>query len=143
MASNHKHPENDVAWFIVGDKLAIITTEGTDSTSVHSKSGDWKAIDEAVTDGVLIHYYAEPNTVDALSDYPDIDNAMHASIVDYVKSKLYIDRAGSSADPNASGTAMNLAMLHEKQWRDALVKFGTRRRDKIGGQRAVRTFDLR
>ena len=68
MASNHKHPENDVAYFIVGDKLAIITTKGTDSSSVHSKAGDWKAIDEAVTNGVLIHYYAEPNTVDELTD---------------------------------------------------------------------------
>tara|TARA_R100000008_G_scaffold85159_1_gene74359 strand:+ start:615 stop:1046 length:432 start_codon:yes stop_codon:yes gene_type:complete len=143
MASNHKHPENDVAWFIVGDKLAIITTKGTDSSSVHSKAGDWKAIDEAVSNGVLIHYYAEPNTVDELTDYPDIDNAMHANIVDYVKSKLYIDRAGNAADPNASAVAMNLAMVHEKQWRDALVKFGTRRRDKIGGLRSVRTYDLR
>ena len=56
MASNHNHPEGDMAWFIVGDKLAIITTKGTDSSSVHSKAGDWKAIDEAVTDGVLIHH---------------------------------------------------------------------------------------
>ena len=143
MASNHKHPENNVAWFIVGDKLAVITTKGTDSTSVHSKSGDWKAIDEAVTNGVLIHYYAEPNTVSALTDYPDIDNAMHSNLVDYVKSKLYIDKAGSAPDPNVSATAMNLSMVHEKQWKDSLIKFGTRRRDKIGGLRAVRTFDLR
>ena len=26
MASNHKHPEADIAWFLVGDKLAIVTT---------------------------------------------------------------------------------------------------------------------
>ena len=68
---------------------------------------------------------------------------MHASIVDYVKAKLYIDKAGTSGDPNISATAMNLSMVHEKQWKDSLIKFGTRRRDKIGGLRAVRTFDLR
>jgi|TARA_R110002020_G_scaffold348838_1_gene562467 hypothetical protein len=143
MASNHKHPENDIAWFIVGDKLAITTTKGTDSTSVHSKSGDWKAIDEAVTNGVLIHYYAEPNTVDSLDDYPDLDNSMHASIIEYVKSKLYIDKAGTSNDPNTAATAMNMSMVHEKSWRDSMVKFGSRRRDKIGGTRVVKTFDLR
>jgi len=143
MASNHKHPENDIAWFIVGDKLAITTTKGTDSTSVHSKSGDWKAIDEAVTNGVLIHYYAEPNTVDSLDDYPDLDNSMHASIIEYVKSKLYIDKAGTSNDPNTAATAMNMSMVHEKSWQDSMVKFGSRRRDKIGGTRVVKTFDLR
>ena len=143
MASNHKHPENDIAWFIVGDKLAITTTKGTDSTSVHSKSGDWKAIDEAVTNGVLIHYYAEPSTVDSLDDYPDLDNSMHASIIEYVKSKLYIDKAGTSNDPNTAATAMNMSMVHEKSWRDSMVKFGSRRRDKIGGTRVVKTFDLR
>ena len=143
MASNHKHPENDIAWFIVGDKLAITTTKGTDSTSVHSKSGDWKAIDEAVTNGVLIHYYAEPNTVDSLDDYPDLDNSMHASIIEYVKSKLYIDKAGTSNDPNTAATAMNMSMVHEKSWRDSMVEFGSRRRDKIGGTRVVKTFDLR
>jgi len=143
MASNHKHPENDIAWFIVGDKLAIVTTKGTDSTSVHSKSGDWKGIDEAVTNGVLIHYYAEPNTVDSLDDYPDLDNSMHASIIEYVKSKLYIDKAGTSNDPNTAATAMNMSMVHEKSWQDSMVKFGSRRRDKIGGTRVVKTFDLR
>ena len=143
MASNHKHPEADIAWFIVGDKLAITTTKGTDSSSVHSKSGDWKAIDEAVTNGILIHYYAEPNAVDSLDDYPDLDNAMHASLIEYVKSQLYIDKAGSSNDPNVAATAMNMSMVHEKKWHDNMVKFGSRRRDKIGGTRVVKTFDLR
>ena len=148
MASNHKHPESDIAWFIVGDKLAIVTTKGTDSSSVHSKSGDWKGIDEAVTNGVLIHYYAEPDSLSTtassrLTAYPDLDNAMHASLIEYVKAQLYIDKAGSSNDPNVAATAMNMSMVHEKKWHDNMVKFGSRRRDKIGGTRVVKTFDLR
>ena len=139
MASNHSHPEADIAWFIVGDKLALVTTKGTDSSSVHSKSGDWKGIDEAVTNGILIHYYAEPNALSTtastrLTAYPDLDNSMHASLIEY---------AGASDDPNVAATAMNMSMVHEKKWQDSMVKFGSRRRDKIGGTRVVKTFDLR
>ena len=148
MASNHSHPESDIAWFIVGDKLALVTTKGTDSSSVHSKSGDWKGIDEAVTNGILIHYYAEPNALSTtastrLTVYPDLDNSMHASLIEYVKAKLYIDKAGTSNDPNVAATAMNMSMVHEKKWQDSMVKFGSRRRDKIGGTRVVKTYDLR
>ena len=138
MASNHKHPENNVAWFIVGDKLAIITTKGTDSTSVHSKAGDWKAIDEAVTNGVLIHYYAEPNAVSAITDTPDVDNVFHNSIVDYVKSRLYQDKAGNSNDGALAQVSLNLASVHESKWREAVKKNGMRKRDKTGGTRAIR-----
>ena len=70
--SNHKHPEDDIMWFMQGDNLAISTTKGTDSTSVHSKLGDLKAIDESVMEGILIHYYAEPTAVSAIDGTLDL-----------------------------------------------------------------------
>ena len=60
-----------------GDNLAISTTKGTDSTSVHSKLGDLKAIDESVMEGILLHYYAEPTAVDDITDSLDLDNSLH------------------------------------------------------------------
>ena len=140
--SNHKHPEDDMAWFIQDDHLAVVTTKGTDSTSVHSKLGDWKAIDESVIEGFLLHYTAEPNTVTALTGTagtPDIDNTLHPFLVDYVKCKLYMDRAGqlSSADPNASSISMNLSNQHERKWKECLVKYGSKKRDKVGGSRRI------
>ena len=137
--SNHKHPEDDMAWFIQDDHLAVITTKGSDSTSIHSKLGDWKGIDESVIEGFLIHYMAEPNAVSAITDTPDIDNTLHSFLVDYVKCKLYMDRAGllSLSDANASAVTMNLSSQHERKWKESLIKYGSKKRDKVGGPRRI------
>jgi len=141
--SNHKHPEDDVVWFMQGDNLAISTTKGTDSTSVHSKLGDLKAIDESVIEGILLHYYAEPTAVDDITDTLDLDNALHLFVVDYVKSRLFMDKAAQSTDAAIVSSSLNLSNTHERSWKDALVKFGTRKREKVGGSRIVRPFDFR
>ena len=137
--SNHKHPEDDMGWFLQGDHLAVVTTKGSTSTSVHSKLGDWKGIDESVIEGFLIHYTAEPNAVSALTDTPDIDNTLHSFLVDYVKCKLYMDRAGqlSISDANASSISMNLSSQHERKWKECLIKYGSKKRDKVGGPRRI------
>ena len=141
--SNHKHPEDDIMWFMQGDNLAISTTKGTDSTSVHSKLGHLKAIDESVIEGLLLHYYAEPTAVDDITDTLDLDNALHLFVVDYVKSRLFMDKASQSTDAAVVSSSLNLANAHERKWKDALVKFGTRKREKVGGSRILRPFDFR
>ena len=141
--SNHKHPEDDIMWFMQGDNLAISTTKGTDSTSVHSKLGHLKAIDESVIEGLLLHYYAEPTAVDDITDSLDLDNALHLFVVDYVKSRLFMDKASQSTDAAVVSSSLNLANAHERKWKDALVKFGTRKREKVGGSRILRPFDFR
>jgi len=135
--SNHTHPEDDMGWFIQGNHLAVVTTKGSTSTSVHSKLGDWKGIDESVIEGFLIHYMAEPNAVSAITDTPDIDNAFHTCLIDYVKHRLYQDKAGKSADPNIAMSNMSLAGLHEAKWNEAVKKHGMQKRDKIGGSRSI------
>ena len=141
--SNHKHPEDDVVWFMQGDNLAIATTKGTDSTSVHSKLGDLKAIDESVMEGILLHYYAEPTAVDDITDSLDLDNSLHLFVVDYVKSRLFMDKAAQSSDAAVVSSSLNLSNAHERSWKDALVKFGNRKREKVGGSRIIRPFDFR
>ena len=141
--SNHNHPEDDIMWFMQGDNLAISTTKGTDSTSVHSKLGDLKAIDESVMEGILIHYYAEPTAVSAIDGTLDLDNSLHLFVVDYVKSRLFMDKAAQSTDAAVVSSSLNLSNAHERTWKDALVKFGTRKREKVGGSRIVRPFDFR
>jgi len=143
MASTFNYPENEIAWFIKGDYLAIVTTSGSDSSSVHSKLGDWKAVDESVTDGLLIHYYAEPDAVSAINDSIDVDNTLQPAIIDFVKQKLYLDRAGVSSDPNVSAIAMNLARRHERSWIDSIKRYGMKKRDKVGGTRTIMPYDLR
>ena len=137
MASSYKYPEDYIAWFIKGNHIAIVTTKSSSSGSTHKKLGDFKAIGEAVTNGVLLHYQAEPNAVSAITDTPDIDNVFHTSLIDYVKHRLYQDKAGRSADPNIAMSNMSLAGLHEAKWNEAVKKNGMQKRDKTGGDRRI------
>ena len=142
MASTYKYPEDYISWFIKGNHLSIVTLKGDDGTSTHSKYGQYKPIDEAVTNGILIHYQAEPNAVSAITDTPDVDNVFHTCIIDYVKARLYQDKAGSSADAGISGGSMNLAAMHDGKWNEAVKKHGMQKRDKTGGDRRVSMPDF-
>ena len=142
MASNIKYPENQAMYFIEGDKLALITkvdSSGDNRTSARKK---WKAIAEAVTDGILIHYYAEPNRVTAITDSLDIDNTLELAVVDYVKKCLYMDKAGVSQDPNTGQIAMAMSANHEKRFKEAIQRYGVRKKDKTGGSRVVKVPNL-
>ena len=63
---------------------------------------------------------------------------MSNSIVDYVKSRFYQDKAGNSNDGALAQVSLNLASVHESKWREAVKKNGMRKRDKTGGTRAIR-----
>ena len=85
MASNISYPDSSCRWFIEGDSFCLITNVDSSGTANTTARKNWKAIQEAVTDGILLYYYAEPNNVSSLSDVPDIDNSLHLALVDYVK----------------------------------------------------------
>ena len=111
MASNIKYPENNVLYFIEGSRIGLLTKVDSDGDSRTSNRKKWKAISEAVTDGLLIHYYAEPNSVASIKSSMDLDNALQRAVVDYVKKCLYMDRAGVSPartlDANQSAEVTN------------------------------------
>jgi len=142
MASTYKYPEDYISWFIKGNHLAIVTLKGETSGSTHAKYGQYKPIDEAVTNGVLIHYQAEPNAVSAITDTPDVDNVFHSSIIDYVKARLYQDKAGTAGDAAIANVSMNLAAMHDGKWNEAVKKHGMQKRDKTGGDRRVSMPDF-
>ena len=138
MASTYTYPESYLAWFIRGNHLAVVTTKGNTAGTSHSLEGQYKPINEAVTNGILIHYYGEPNAVTAITDTPDVDNVFHNSIVDYVKARLYEDKAGNSEDTNLEQVSLNLATIHQSKWKESVKKKGMKKRDKTGGTRAIR-----
>jgi len=138
MASTYTYPESYLAWFIKGNHLAVVTTKGNTAGTSHSLEGQYKPINEAVTNGILIHYYGEPNAVTAITDTPDVDNVFHNSIVDYVKARLYEDKAGNSEDTNLAQVSLNLATIHQSKWKESVKKNGMKKRDKTGGTRAIR-----
>ena len=143
MSSNIKYPENSVNWFIRGDRLCIVSNVDGDGNTRTSARKRFKAIQESVTDGLLIHYYGEPNSVSAVTDSLDIDNTMHLAIVDYVKKCLYMDKAGTSVDGNVSAMAAQMARMHEKNFNNAIIRYGMKKRDKTGGSRVLKSISLR
>ena len=142
MASNIKYPENQAMYFIEGDKLALITRVDASGNRRTTARKQFKAISETVTNGILIHYYAEPNSVTAITDSLDIDNTLELAVVDYVKKCLYMDKAGSSRDAGAMQASMMMASKHEKNFKDAVHRYGVRKKDKTGGSRVVRVPNL-
>ena len=142
MASNIKFPENQAMYFIEGDKLALVTRVDASGNRRTTARKQFKAISETVTNGILIHYYAEPNSVTAITDSLDIDNTLELAVVDYVKKCLYMDRAGKARDAGTSQASMLMASKHEKNFKDAIHRYGVRKKDKTGGSRVVKVPNL-
>ena len=53
-----------------------------------------------------------------------------------------MDKAGSSADPNLSQIAMSMGMNHERKFKEAVQRYGVRKKDKTGGSRVVKVPNL-
>ena len=143
MASNIKYPDSSAVWYIEGDKLALITNVDASGNARTTARKTWKAIGEAVTNGVLLHYYGEPNRVRTINDEIDLDNSLHLSLVDYIKYRLYLDKAGVSPDAGISQASKLVSTSHEKKFRDAVARYGMRNRNKTGGTRAIVPSDFR
>ena len=137
MASNIKYPDSSAVWYIEGDKLALITNVDASGNARTTARKTWKAIGEAVTNGVLLHYYGEPNRVRTINDEIDLDNSLHLSLVDYIKYRLYLDKAGVCPDAGISQASMLVSTSHEKKFRDAVARYGMRKRNKTGGNSAI------
>ena len=136
MASNIKYPEDKVLYFIRGDHLVLITTYSSTNESRTDRKA-YQAFDHSVTNGLLLHYYGNPSKVTAITNTPDIDNLFHSAIVDYVKKCLYMDKAGTESDAGMAQIALSLMMQHEKKLDQGVKKYGTKKRSKTGGTRAV------
>ena len=56
-----------------------------------------------------------------------------------------MDRAGqlSISDANGAAISMNLSTQHERKWKESLVKYGSKKRDKTGCARRIMPPDMR
>ena len=142
MASSIKYPDSQAMYFIEGDKLALITSVDSNGTARTSSRKKFKAISETVTNGILIQYYSEPNSVTAITDNLDIDNTLELAVVDYVKKCLYMDKAGTATDSVVMQASMSLANKHERNFKDCVQRYGVRKKDKTGGSRVVKVPTL-
>ena len=142
LVGNIKYPEASVNYFIRGDHMGIITNYDSESETRTARKS-YTAIDHNIVNGLLIHYYGNPRKVQNLTDKPDVDNLFHSAIVDYVKKCLYMDRAGTASDGNIAQVSMGLMAQHERSFNNAVKKYGTKKRSKTGGTRAIVPADFK
>jgi len=140
MASNISLPEDRVAWFVKGNALGIVSTYSSSGTTRTDRKR-WQAVDHAVSDGLLVHYWSDPKKVITISEVPDIDNVFHLALVDYIKMCLYMDRAGTT-DGESSAVALQLSQMHRAKFDQAVRHFGSMRRERTGGVRAILPYNF-
>ena len=147
VSSTFKDPSDSFVWWVEGDKLAIVTTEGDGGTS-ETAEGKFKAASigsgtDYVTNGLLITYYAEPDKVTSITSTIDLDNVLQPLLIDYVKGHLLIDEAAKSSDPNTSAIKMQMASQFLSLYKEGIRRHGMKKNDKTGGTRAIVPANLR
>ena len=128
MASSITYPDSAARYFIQGDKLALITNIDSSGGTRTVARKSFKAISESVSNGLLIHFYGDPNKVRTINDDIDLDNSLHKAVVDYVKKCLYMDKAGRILEPGIVQTAMQMSAMHEKNFKDSVARFGMKKK---------------
>lgn len=121
---SYSYPEEHLAWYIMGDRLGLITTKNTSAKNLY------ESIDESQTNGLLIEYTAQPNEVDNLSDIPDVDDTVHLALVYYINWKLFED--------NQDQESLISSMKYKQLWNDNIKNNAGR--DKVGGARKIVPF---
>ena len=140
MASNINFPEDRVVYFLKGDAIGVVSSYSSSGESRTDRKM-WQPLDHAVANGLVLHYWADPKKVTAITDTPDIDNAFHLSLVDYVKMCLYMDRAGSSTGETAA-VSFQLSEMHKRKFQETVRRFGNRKREKTGGVRSIMPYNF-
>ena len=141
MASNITYPDKSMVWFVEGDKLALLSGVDSSGNTRTTDRKQWKAISEAVTEGILLSYQGEPDKVTDINSTLSIDNTLQISIVDYVKRCLYMDKAAKGGQED-SAVSLSLAREHNRRFKEGVRKYGQRKREKTGGTRAVVPYNL-
>ena len=64
------------------------------------------------------------------------------ALVDYVKKCLYMDKAGTATDPNVAASSLQMSNMHKRNFDEAVIRYGMRKRDKTGGSRVLKSVSL-
>mgnify|MGYP003332498627 CR=1 FL=1 len=141
VTSTFKDPQSSFAWWIEGDKIAIVTTEGDGGTN-NTGNSNYKAPiigtgSDLITGGLLISYYAEPDEYSDMTAAIELDNSLQPALISYVKYKALLDAAAATNNPQIAQIKTQAAQVALGEYKEMVKKFGAKRRDKTGGTRAV------
>ena len=89
-------PNSYFAWYNDDDRLAIVVSQESSDSSKGVVSGEYDTyLDSTVTNGIRMTVHSKYETVTALTndleDTCGLDSMMHASVLDFVKSRVLED----------------------------------------------------
>ena len=126
------NPHNSVAWYLEGDKIAILNMSTT--------SGHFEPIDETAENVVWISFgYKMPTPMEEDEDTPDLPTTLHPLLVTYIKSKLFLERAGKAATNNAELAVVNIqiANTHFREWKTETDRWVQHRVSRLSAAKAL------
>tara|TARA_Y100000310_G_scaffold261714_1_gene271164 strand:- start:559 stop:954 length:396 start_codon:yes stop_codon:yes gene_type:complete len=114
-------PNSYFAWFNDDDRLAIVVKQESTDSSKGTTGGEYDTyLDSTVTDGIKMTVHSRYESVSSLTDDLQVtcglDEAIHPSILDYVKSRVLED----------SGNAKD-AMYFRQKYEQAISKKASRK----------------
>ena len=150
VTSTYTDPSDSFVWWVEGDKVAIATTKG-DGGTTETAEGKYKAAvigsgTDYISNGLLISYYAEPDKVTAIQGSGstiDLDNVLQPLLIDFVKAHLLFDAAAREKDPNQSAIKMQSGQVFLNNFKEGLIRYGSKKSDKTGGTRAILPFSFK
>lgn len=115
MSSKYTVPSKYLRWFIEDNKIALITTNIVDSTSINSI---FNKIDESIVNGILVYYEGSVTHLEMSEaihkEEPDINPRLHSALQNYILSRLYGDK------PDMNEADIISANRHYSSWRKRL-----------------------
>ena len=73
----------------------------------------------------------------------DLDNQLQPLLIDFVKAHLLFDAAAQEKDPNQSAIKMQSGQVFLNNFKEGLIRYGSKKRDKTGGTRAILPFSFK
>lgn len=141
------------AAFVVGDILLIdsekmlitaissndltVTRGHRNTTAAEHDDDSPLSTTNVLVQGMLISYYAEPDKLTSITGTIDIDNTLQPALIAYVKAKALMDAAARTNSPELASIKMQSAQLAMAEYREMVIRYGARRRDKTGGTRGI------
>jgi len=115
LSSKYTVPSKYLRWFIEDNKIALVTTNIVDSTSINSI---FNKIDESIVNGILVYYEGSVTHLEMSEaihkEEPDINPRLHSALQNYILSRLYGDK------PDMNEADIISANRHYSSWRKRL-----------------------
>jgi hypothetical protein len=113
MASKYKYPQSALRWRSDGVNVELFTMTN------ESENGMFGAIDESLTDGLLLVCEATPEFIDVTAldlgeQVPEMADSLYPALLDYIRYRLLGEQSGEDS--------FRRARVSKKDWEDKIYQ---------------------